>query len=128
MNDDNEFGYRIRQVLNQGTGELDCKVSDRLHEARRTALGRYQFMAQVGLAGIGQAAGDAMYPHLRTLAAILALTVGAVGAYYWNMFQQAADNEDIDSALLSDELPPSAYLDRGFQAWLERASPSPSSE
>lgn len=128
MNDDTEFGYKVRQVLNQGTGRLNRKIGDRLHEARQAALGRYQPVSQLGLAGIGQATGNVVYPHLRTVAAVLALTVGAVGSYYWNMFQQAADNEDIDSALLSDELPPSAYLDRGFQAWLERASPSPSSE
>jgi hypothetical protein len=47
-----------------------------------------------------------------------------VGTYYWNHFEQAAENEEVDSALLSDDLPPAAYLDKGFQAWLERSSPA----
>jgi hypothetical protein len=49
-----------------------------------------------------------------------------MGTYYWNAFEQVQENEEIDSALLADELPPSAYLDRGFHAWLERTSDSSS--
>lgn len=123
-----EFGYRVRQLLNTGTREIGQPLVNRLHVARQAALSKYRPVGQLGLAGFGNLIGDSLYPHMRTLAAVLALSVGAVGAYYWNMFQQAADNEDIDSALLSDELPPNAYIDRGFQAWLERASHSPSSQ
>jgi hypothetical protein len=32
--------------------------------------------------------------------------------------EKAAENEEIDSALLADDLPINAYLDKGFQAWL----------
>jgi hypothetical protein len=60
------------------------------------------------------------------LIAAMALVIGATGTYYWNAYEQAQEYEEIDSALLADELPPSAYLDRGFHAWLERASDSSS--
>lgn len=123
-----EFGYKVRQLLNTGSHQIGRRLSDRLHLARQSALAEHRPVGLWSLAGIGNLFGDAFYPYLRVMAAVFALSAGAVGAYYWNMFQQAADNEDIDSALLSDELPPSAYIDRGFQAWLERASHSPSSQ
>jgi hypothetical protein len=63
-----------------------------------------------------------LFASARNLVAIAALLVGATGTYYWNAFEQAREYEEIDSALLADELPPSVYLDRGFQAWLELAS------
>jgi hypothetical protein len=68
----------------------------------------------------------AFFSHARSLLAVIALTIGATGTYYWNAFEQAREYEEIDSALLVDDLPPSAYLDRGFHAWLERASDSSS--
>ena len=78
------------------------------------------------MAGIGHTVEVAFLANARNLLAVMALSVGVIGTYYWNAFEQAQENEEIDSALLADELPPSAYLDRGFQAWLERASDSSS--
>ena len=58
--------------------------------------------------------------HKLGFAAMLALLLGVSMAYVWNGYSQASENEEIDSALLADDLPPSAYLDKGFQAWLEK--------
>jgi len=127
MNDSTEFGYKVRQVLNEGAETLDRKLADRLHEVRQTALNSQR--APVGglrIAGMGQTIEFSFFAQARNLVAIMALTVGAVSTYYWNAFEQAREYEEIDSALLADELPPSAYLDRGFHAWLERASDSSS--
>ena len=78
------------------------------------------------MAGIGHTVEFAFLSNARSLLTAMALILGATGTYYWNAFEQAREYEEIDSALLADELPPSAYLDRGFQAWLERASDSSS--
>lgn len=127
MNEDSEFGYKTRQILNQGLDRLDGKVVDRLHQSRQAALNRHRIPIRgLHLAGIGHTVEQALFSNARTLIAVVALTVGAAGTYYWNAFQQAREYEEIDSALLADELPPSAYLDRGFLAWLERASDSSS--
>ena len=127
MNEDTEFGYKARQLRNQGVDNLDMKVADRIHRARQTALSHQR--ASVGglrLAGIGTGMEFSFFSQARKLVAVVALTIGATGTYYWNAFEQAQEYEEIDSALLVDELPPSAYLDRGFHAWLERASDSSS--
>jgi hypothetical protein len=79
-------------------------------------------VGRLRLAGFGNSIEHSLLPWLRSGVAVLALLLGAVGTYYWNAFQDAQEYEEIDSALLADELPPSAYLDRGFHAWLEHAS------
>jgi hypothetical protein len=123
MNGENEFGYKARQILNQGLDTLDREVAGRLHQARQAALSSQRVPVRgLRLAGIGHNVEFAFFANARSLLAVIALTIGATGTYYWNAFEQVQEFEEIDSALLVDELPPSAYLDRGFHAWLERAS------
>lgn len=125
MNQETEFGYKLRQVLNHGTENFDRDIAKRLHAARQEALA-HQHVAVRGLqlAGISHIFADAVLGHSRAILAALALFAGASGSYLWHQFEQAAENEEVDSALLSDELPPAAYLDHGFRAWLERSSHS----
>jgi hypothetical protein len=124
-NDELEFSYKVRQVLISGEDRLARETLLRLHEARQHALVHQKVVVRgLSLAGIGHLATETLSTCGRTLIAALALTAGVVGTYYWNHFEQAAENEEVDSALLSDDLPPAAYLDKGFQAWLERSSPA----
>lgn len=127
MNEDTEFGYKARQILNQSLDTLDGKMAERLHQARQVAVNKQRVAIRgLGIAGIGHNMEFSFFSSARNLLAVMALTVGAMGTYYWNVFEQAQEYAEIDSALLADELPPSAYLDRGFHAWLERASDSSS--
>ena len=127
MKEDTEFGYKARQILNEGLVALDRKVVGRLHQARQLALNSQRVpVSGLRIAGIGQVVELAFFSNARNLLAVVALSIGAMGTYYWNAFEQAREFEEIDSALLADELPPSAYLDRGFHVWLERVSDSPS--
>ena len=123
MNEDTELGYGTRQILNQGVDSLDRRIVDHLRDARQIALNCQKVpVAGMRLAGVGGGFDVSLFASARNLVAIAALLVGATGTYYWNAFEQAREYEEIDSALLADELPPSVYLDRGFQAWLELAS------
>jgi hypothetical protein len=125
MNQETELGYKLRQILNHGTKDLDRDIAQRLYAARCQALEHHRVVVGgVQLAGIAHLFTDTLLGHGRAIVAVLALLVGATGTYVWNQFEQAAENEEVDSALLSDDLPPAAYLDHGFRAWLERSSPS----
>ena len=129
MNEDIGFIYKIRQVLNQGVVSLDADIQVRLHQARQIALAHREATAtNTGfvLAGFSSWIGHQLYGHARSLAVVIALSVGTVGICYWNSIEQAQERDEIDSALLTDELPPSAYLDPGFQAWLDPTSSSSS--
>ncbi len=123
--DEQRFANKISQALNQSTDKLGPDIQARLLAARQEALAHQKTrLTGLSLAGVGHFTSDVLLPQTRKLVALIALAVGVVGTYYWNSFQQAAENEEIDSALLSDELPINAYLDHGFSAWLEHSSQS----
>ncbi len=121
-----QLARKLGQVLDRSTDDLDRGIRDKLQAARQHALD-HQKVAVTGLslAGVGHFASEVLLPQARMLATLSALVRGVLGTYYWNNFQQAAENEEIDSALLTDDLPINAYLDRGFRAWLEHSSQSP---
>jgi hypothetical protein len=60
--------------------------------------------------------------NARNLLAAGLLVLGMLGVTYWQIAMQGNDIAEIDASLLSDELPISAYLDSGFDAWLKRSS------
>lgn len=128
MSQEELFARQVCRVLDRGAQNLDHEIVERLRAARERALQHQRVLVhQTALVGAGGTAlmGDHDERHpLRTLLAMLALLVGVTLAYVWNGFNQATDNEAIDSALLADDLPPHAYLDKGFQAWLEKDSSS----
>jgi hypothetical protein len=115
-----QFGHRIRQLLNQGT-QVRPDVGKRLAAARMRALER-QRRAVAGLAWanvVGPMGGWSGFA-LRVLLP-LALLVGSGAALYtWQQNRLAAELEEIDAQLLTDDLPIDAYLDRGFQNWLKK--------
>ncbi|MBI3523315.1 MAG: DUF3619 family protein [Betaproteobacteria bacterium] len=129
LHDEQELAYKLRLALNHGADKLDRNTIAKLRTARLHALAHQKAaVAGLSLAWAGQSAAlfasEVLLPRARTLAALLVLAAGVTGTYYWNNFQQAAENEVIDSALLADDLPINAYLDRGFRVWLEHPSQS----
>jgi len=124
--DEFEFARKVAKVLDSGVQGLARDTRTSLMTARQQALGRQKVaVAGLSLAGLGHFTSDVLLPHARMMVAMFALALGVVFSYYWNHFQQAADNAEVDSALLADDLPINAYLDRGFRAWLERPSQAP---
>ena len=116
-----QFGSRIRQLLNQGTHEVQPKVAQRLAEARERALERLgtepalEWADNVTGDGVGWA-GLAV----RVLVPVAMLVACAGAVYTWQQNQRAAEIEEVDALLLTDDLPIDAYLDRGFQNWLKK--------
>jgi hypothetical protein len=117
-----QFGNRIRQLLNQGLTR-DRGMADRLRAARDRALARQRGELTPVLAWADNILGS--YGgwgglSLRLLVPFVALIIGASAVYTWQQKQLAAEVEEIDAQLLTDELPIDAYLDRNFQSWLKK--------
>jgi uncharacterized protein DUF3619 len=119
---------KVRQALDQGAETIAPRPLERLRLARDKAL-RVQRQPALGFgfAWVGATAGrvtDA-YAVGRYWLPLAALVAGLVLIVQWESQQPqmtVAEAEEIDSALLSSELPINAYLDRGFDAWLKRES------
>lgn len=125
MNEELQFAHKLRHVLHEGTDGLDASIAARLHAARTAALDHQRKPASLlSLAGLGHVTADFISTSLAPTVLAFALVIGAAGALYLDDAIQADETEEIDSALLSDELPINAYLDDGFQAWVDSTSPS----
>jgi len=121
-----ELARQIVQHLDQGLGQIKQGSLYQLQSARMAALERYRETPQpvFGLAWAGNIAfrvGQSRHFNARNLFAAGMLVLGLIGVTYWQVIQ-GNDIAEIDASLLSDELPISAYLDSGFEAWLKRSS------
>jgi hypothetical protein len=117
-----QLGNRVRHLLHQG---LDVKpeVAERLRKAREYALTRQRPEPAAALAWAGNVVGRVGGwggLALRVLLPLAMLLASAAAIYTWQQNQRDAELEEIDSQLLTDELPIDAYLDRGFQNWLKK--------
>ena len=130
MNEPNdELARRIVQHLDFGADHVGSLTRERLLEARKAALSRYQERLQPAgrLAwanGPRARHGEHHFLAPRYLIAAAAWIAAMIGIAYWqNGSSPASEMAEIDAGLLSDELPINAYLDKGFDSWLKRSSP-----
>ena len=118
-----EFGYRIRQALNEGLESLDYRTTYRLGKAREAALARQAghptevvWAARPQIAG-GPAVEDehAGWLHrLGLVAPLLAVIIGFVGIYEYQESRRISELADMDFAVLLDDVPIETYADKGF--------------
>jgi hypothetical protein len=121
-----QFASRIRHFLNQGT-QLDPATAEKLRAARALALSRQRPERAPALAWADNVFGNGWgwsggiwQIGARVLLPAAALIVAVAGIYNWQEKQRLAEVVEIDSQLLTDDLPIDAYLDRGFQNWLKK--------
>ncbi len=126
MKNEERYGHKIRQALNQSVQELPQATTRRLEAARHLALEK-QKQPQTVLA-IANTAGallrlNAERPLVKQALAIFALLLGMWISFYFNSVQYVNEVEEIDSALLSGDMPPEAFMDKDFFEWLKDDSP-----
>jgi len=116
-----QFGKRVRHLLNSGS--LGSQVERRLLAAREGALAHQRPERAPALAWADNVLGRFGGWTTGALYAVLSLAIlagGATGISSWQQSQRIAELEELDSQLLTDDLPIDAYLDRGFQNWLKK--------
>ena len=120
-----QIAYRIKQLLNRGL-DLDAGKLARLKESRERALACQHVESRVPvLAWAGNAIGRSGGPSAlipKVLLPMAVLILGLIAVNQWRDSQLAAEIEEIDTAVLTSDLPIDAYLDKGFDAWLKRSS------
>lgn len=122
--DDINLAYKIRHALNENLDALPDSTSERLAAARARALARKKADAPVRKA----AARPLLNMHallsmsglgrLAVAVPLLAAVFGLAGLYQYEQQQRISELAELDAAVLSDELPLTAYTDHGFNAYL----------
>jgi hypothetical protein len=121
---EHQFARQVRLRLNRGLHEMPSATTARLQAARECALAQQRVVVhQSALAAVGDYF-HSRFERLRIdpLLAALALALGIAFTSYWHADQSISDLEEIDSALLADDLPVAALTDKGFDAWLKNSS------
>lgn len=124
--DDINLAYKLRHALNENLDALPASTTERLAAARALALSRKKADAPAAPAKAGRRLFDLGFHlsgvglgRLGVAIPLLALVFGLGGLYQYEQQQRIAELAELDAAVLADELPLTAYLDHGFNAYLE---------
>jgi hypothetical protein len=117
MNEEN-FAERVAQHLDSGLDDLPAGTLYRLRLAREKAL------SQLRDGDMPEATPALGAPLLsrRLLVPLFAVILTLSGMVFWQHQTIQNNNRDLaelDAQVLSDELPVTAYLDQGFEVWLD---------
>ena len=133
------YARRLTARLTHGNADLPYDITERLRAARMQALAQRKRPAvqsarqsaaathvssqgsTATLSGWGSEGGN----WWRALVSAVPLTALVVGLVFINMAQDetvATEIAEVDAALLTDDLPPSAYADPGFLQYLKTAN------
>ena len=122
--DDINLAYKIRHALNDNLDNLPASTTDRLAAARAAALARKKADAplrskqQRAAFDLGSLFSMQWVARAAVVAPLLAMVAGMVGVYQYEREQRVAELAELDAAVLSDDLPLTAYTDHGFNAYL----------
>ena len=118
------FEQKVIGLLQETTADIPGTARDRLFASRQLALGRFResrVALPVWLLEIAGAGGSHGRMGRLLLAGLLTAALMG-GGLYWTTRSGSPGNElaDLDTRLLTDDLPIEAYLDKSFDAWLKR--------
>lgn len=130
------LGRQIARRLSEGSATLDHDIAERLRVARQQAVAarRTAAVATPAVAVSGTAAalqlgqGDEVgwWPRVASLLPLLALVAGLLAINVVQNDNRASEIAEVDAALLTDDLPTTAYTDPGFLQFLRSANESSS--
>lgn len=123
------IGRKITKSLDLSLEELPFGVNQRLSKARALAISKKKpekqlaWTSQMSLAG--HPGGQTKSPkgflrNIGWLAPAILLIAGLVLIAQWQQEARINDIADLDTAILSDEVPPDAYADNGFWVFLKQ--------
>jgi len=123
------FGHRVAARLSAGTDAMPHNISERLRVARAQAVARRKQTDRPAAVVVGSGStavlGSVWWNRFGAVLPLVALVVGLVSISVWQEDQRFKELAEVDSALLTDDLPPAAYTDPGFAQFLKtEGSPS----
>lgn len=118
-----EFGEKLKPWLERSAQSLGQMQETRLKAARLRALDAYREPVRLfGLVSVSAGTASTLQYSL-VQRALLFLPLAALLAVLAFQSLQDTDQGELDAQLLTQELPPDAYLDPDFRAWLSKQQP-----
>jgi len=121
-----QFGQASAALLRQSTQSIPQNVKDRLYAARMKAISArkpekilVQKQVLAGSARNWTTGSNGVWDTLGWIAPLVVLVFGLIGIAQWQDDSRINDIAEVDAALLSDDVPPDAYADSGFMAFLK---------
>ncbi|MEI6803607.1 MAG: DUF3619 family protein [Burkholderiales bacterium] len=125
-------GYRIAQRLNDAAQDLPHDITQRLKAARMLALDQRQVARRQSASAVSVQGGSAvlhlggdessLWNRLASVLPLIALIAGLITIGVLQEQSRAQELADVDTELLTDDLPPAAYTDPGFLKFLSAKS------
>jgi Protein of unknown function (DUF3619) len=120
MNED-DLARKVVARLNNHLDDLPQPILQRLRAARDGALTRTR--SDTPRSALGRFGGGLPGIGLRLALPAAVVIAGIAGLIYWQLSRHMED--DPEAGMLAGELPIHAYIDPGFETWLQNASHSP---
>lgn len=122
------LGKMIAARLSEGAETLPHDISERLKVARAQAIAKrrkvsLQVASEITVSGGEMAVNmggreDGLWNRIASFIPLLALIAGLISIAVMQDEMRAREVAEVDAELLTDELPPSAYVDPGFAQYL----------
>ncbi len=122
------FGTAIATRLSEGSEGLPHDISERLKVARTRAIANRKIVSLQVANNVSVSAGelalhlggreDGLWNRIASLLPLVALVAGLISIAVLQDELRAREVAEVDSELLTDELPPSAFVDPGFAQYL----------
>jgi len=127
MMDEQQLAQKIVGVLENGAQSVDAATAARLAVARQQAVAAmaqpdHAAAMQPLLAGWERVVEFSHHGGYRFWMPVLLLLVALAAALNSTLTPRGSEPIDADALLLASELPPEAYADKEFVAWLEHSS------
>lgn len=125
---EDKFGRSVAARLSAGNNELPHDIGERLRVARAQAMARRKLAPEMRVAHTTHVSGGAAalgggggwwWTRIGAALPLVALVGGLIAINVVQAENRASELADVDSALLTDDLPPAAYTDPGFAQFLK---------
>jgi len=115
-----EFADKLKPWLDRTAAGIGEMQATRLRAARLRAVDAYrQPVRLLGLIPVAAGTAETLRYGLGPRALLWLPVVALLATLAWQSAQQQPDIGDLDAQLLTQELPPDAFLDKDFRSWLD---------
>ena len=126
MTDEKDRAKEIIGWLDESAAKLDAHIVGKLAKARHQAASALaQRQSAQTIDGAGRTLRlfhDYIHNHRAMMSTALVCSAVFVAFLLTQQLSRQDSLEHSDGFLLASDLPPDAYLDKGFDVWLERSS------